>query len=368
MVRNNARKRDLEKAGTVVRRLSEIIAVSTGDLDNLLDELLKLGCEVFEADVGMVSKISGERYHVVAIRAPSQVELRSGNLINLADTYCERTLEADGVVGIESAEKEGLGDHTARTRYGFESYFGNVVRTNDKTFGTLSFSNLTPRKRGFGAVESDCLSLMSAWLGTELSRRHKEDLLGTTNRKLEETRQQMKRLATLDPLTGALNRRSALERLADERNRAAREGSALGIFVMDADRFRRVNDAIGYQGGDQILVEVISRVMGCLRTYDHLGRLGGKQFLAVLPGCSLAEAAEIAERARIALESRPIKHPDGEFDITASFGVTSADASDITEDELLSTADKALFLAKQHGKNSVRGASPRGQDSPTAVV
>jgi len=361
MVRNNAKKKDLEKTGVAVHGLSQIVGGPVRDLDQLLDELLRLGCEVFELDVGAVSKIEGDRYEVVATRAPSTARLKRGTVLDLAETFCARTLEHDGPTTIAASAAEHAA-HPARTRHGFEAYLGAPVRVDGKTFGTLSFSGFEQRKRAFSSVEVDILQLMAGWLGTELTRRSMEDQLGSTNRTLEEARQEMKRLATHDALTGVLNRRAVLQRLSDERNRAAREHKHFGIFVMDVDRFRRVNEAVGFAGGDQVLVEVVARVVGCLRNYDHLGRLGGKQFLGVLPGCSLAEAAEIAERARVALEERPIRHPDGEFKVTASFGVSCADAADLTEDELLSTADKALFLAKSRGKNSVRGAMPRSDN------
>lgn len=361
MVRNNAKKKDLEKAGAAVHGLSEIVGGPERDLDQLLDELLRLGCEVFELDVGMLSRIDGDRYEVVAARAPASTGLKAGKTLDLRETFCALTVEGDVPTTVAAGAAE-FADHPAHAKHGFEAYLGTAVRVAGEPFGTLSFSGCDKKKRAFSGVEVDILQLMAGWLGSELTRRSLADQLGTTDRQLEEARQQMKRLATHDALTGVLNRREVLRRLSDERNRAAREHKHFGIFVMDVDRFRRVNDAIGFAGGDQVLVEVVARVVGCLRNYDHIGRLGGKQFLGVLPGCSLAEAAEIAERARVALEEQPIQHADGEFEVTASFGVSCADAADLTEDELLSTANKALFLAKSRGKNSVRGAMPRSDN------
>jgi diguanylate cyclase (GGDEF)-like protein len=361
MVRNTAKKKDLDKSGAAVHGLSQIMRAPVRELDELLDDLLKLGCEVFEFDVGVLSRIDGDRYEVVASRAPSETGLQSGTTLDLAETFCAQTVEDDLPTVITSGAGKPA-DHPARVKHGFEAYLGTTVRVDGDLFGTLSFSGFEKKKRTFSSVEVDILQLMAGWLGTELSRRSAEDRLGAASRNLEEARQEMKRLATHDALTGVLNRREVLRRLSDERNRAAREHKHFGVFVMDVDRLRRVNDAIGFAGGDQVLVEVVARVASCLRNYDHIGRLGGKQFLGVLPGCSLAEAAEIAERARVALAETPIRHDDGEFDVTASFGVSCADAADLTEDELLSTADKALFLAKSRGKNSVRGAMPRSDN------
>lgn len=361
MVRNNAKKKDLEKAGAAVQGLSRIVVGPAREMDQLLDELLALGCEVFELEVGVLSRIDGDRYEVVATKAPANAGLRAGTSLELRETFCSRTVEDDEPTAIAAASAEAA-DHPARAKHGVEAYLGTSVRVNGEQFGTLSFSGFEKKKRTFSDVEVDILQLMAGWLGTELSRRSAEVRLVAADRQLEEAREQMKRLATHDALTGVLNRSEVLRRLSDERNRAAREHKHFGIFVMDVDRLRPINDAVGLAGGDQVLVEVVTRVATCLRNYDHLGRLGGKQFLGVLPGCSLAEAAEIAERARVTLAERPIRYQDREFEVTASFGVSCADAADLTEEELLSTADKALFLAKSRGKNSVRGAMPRSDN------
>ena len=106
MVRNNAKKKDLEKTGVAVHGLSRIVGGPVRDLDQLLDELLRLGCEVFELDVGAVSKIEGDRYEVVATMAPSTAGLKRGTILDLAETFCARTLEHDGPTTIAASAAE----------------------------------------------------------------------------------------------------------------------------------------------------------------------------------------------------------------------------------------------------------------------
>jgi diguanylate cyclase (GGDEF)-like protein len=351
MVGSKPSKRDLQKSATLVRRLHEIAEGHEGGFDDRLRELLELGCELFELEIGTVAKITGDRYEVMATVHPRGIELRAGDILKLAETFCSKTIETDGPTGLEAIGSGELASHPAYQAHEVESYLGTTVRVEGLVYGTLSFSDVNRRKRSFDAIDFDCLQLIATWLGSELALRDLEDELGDVSDELE-------RLATIDALTGTLNRRSILERMGDERNRAAREDRDLGVFLLDLDRFRTINDIHGHQTGDQVLIEAARRVASCLRSYDHLGRFGGEEFLAVLPGASLAQAAEIAERARIAISDDPFAGKHGEIHITASFGVSSTEDPTITNDELLATADKALYLAKQRGRNQVRGAVP----------
>jgi diguanylate cyclase (GGDEF)-like protein len=366
MVRQTTNKKDLKKAAALVSRLGEIATDLDRGLEDQLHELLELGCELLELEVGVVAMIDDDRYEVSAISVPPDVGLEAGQILDLDDTFCARTVEEDGPVTIAKAAKSDLADCRLHDTYGIQSYIGIPLRLAYGQSGTFSFSGLAPRRRGFSDSDVDILRMMAGWLGTELARRQAEDDAGAAMSTLEETKEELHNVATHDSLTGVLNRRAVLEHLGDERNRASRESTNIGVFLMDVDRYRRVNDAIGYRGGDLLLVDIVSRVTDCLRSYDHIGRLAGKQFLAVLPGCDLAEAAEIAERGRVAIEERVFPQPEGELDITASFGVTSTDDPDLTDDQLLATADKALFLAKQRGKNMVRGATPHAIEAEVA--
>jgi diguanylate cyclase (GGDEF)-like protein len=341
----------LEKSARLVRRLYGIATGYDRGFDAQLEELLELGRQIFDLEIGIVARIDGDRYQVVAAVHPDGVQLDRGDIFSLQQTYCSRTLEADGPVGFESVGDSEMASHPAYKEQRLEAYVGTPLRVGDSVYGTLNFSSPERRKRKFGEVEFDCLQLMATWLGAELARREFEHQLRDANEQLE-------RLATQDPLTGILNRRSVLQRLGDERNRAAREDRSLGIFLMDLDRFKNINDVHGHQTGDRVLVEAVKRVSACLRSYDHLGRFGGEEFLAILPGASLAQAAEIAERARIALGDTPFLGKQGEIVVSGSFGVSSTDDPAVSNDDLLATADKALYLAKQRGRNQIRGAVP----------
>ncbi|MGE5391517.1 MAG: GGDEF domain-containing protein [Deltaproteobacteria bacterium] len=162
-------------------------------------------------------------------------------------------------------------------------------------------------------------------------------------------------MASTDYLTGMLNRRAFIERLTGEINRARRHQSHLGVIIADIDHFKRVNDNHGHQSGDLVLQEVAKSLLSNCRTYDFVGRYGGEEFIACLPGAGLEETCMIAERMRQGLEQQPIVLPEQEvaLNITASFGVTGIEGGEASPDELIRWADDALYKAKNGGRNQV---------------
>lgn len=169
---------------------------------------------------------------------------------------------------------------------------------------------------------------------------------------LQAAQEELRRQSMTDPLTGILNRRAVLERLEEEISRAGREGTALGLGIMDIDHFKAVNDTLGHLGGDDVLREAARRVRASLRTYDVFGRIGGEEFLIVLPGTDLSSLKSVAERLRRAISESPMITRKGSIRITASFGVTVWKGPEGL-DSLMERADRALYMAKEKGRDRV---------------
>jgi len=158
--------------------------------------------------------------------------------------------------------------------------------------------------------------------------------------------------ATHDFLTGAPNRRAIIENLKHEFNRAKRRNSTLSIGLCDIDHFKHVNDKYGHHVGDDVLCGFVKAVQNILRPYDLLGRYGGEEFLIIVPDSFGPVEEEIYERVRTEIADHKIITKSGEVGITISIGVTNT-SIDETADAMLTSADAALYRAKNNGRNQV---------------
>lgn len=165
------------------------------------------------------------------------------------------------------------------------------------------------------------------------------------------------RLATIDPLTGLHNRRYGLPHLARIAERATDSGRQFAVLVIDIDRFKTVNDTWGHAAGDAVLTEVSRRLKADLRTVDLVARIGGEEFMAVLPDCGIAAAKITAERLRRTVGDQPVRLPSGpSVSVTISIGLAMGGglADPVPEAEaILARADHALLAAKAEGRNQV---------------
>jgi diguanylate cyclase (GGDEF)-like protein len=160
--------------------------------------------------------------------------------------------------------------------------------------------------------------------------------------------------ASHDRLTGQWNRGAILDFLGREVERGKRSGEPVGTLLIDIDHFKSVNDRYGHQAGDAVLREVAQRLSFGLRSYDWLGRYGGEEFLVLLANCNAEVATVCAERLRAAVASEPIQIGDLKLNVTISIGTTvSSQEHDLTDDQLITIADAALYRAKDRGRNRV---------------
>jgi diguanylate cyclase (GGDEF)-like protein/PAS domain S-box-containing protein len=176
---------------------------------------------------------------------------------------------------------------------------------------------------------------------------------------LERARDELGFKSAHDSLTSLLNREAILEWLERELARSSRENSSFAVMLADVDRFKDVNDVHGHPTGDQVLREVVHRLLNSVRVYDLVGRYGGDQFLIVLPNCDgAAVALSRAERLRKDIASSPILTTKGPVLVTMSIGILATEErSNLSPIDLIHEVDAALFMAKAAGKNCCRLAS-----------
>lgn len=178
--------------------------------------------------------------------------------------------------------------------------------------------------------------------------------------KLGETLEALRRMATRDELTGLLNRREYDRILMEEEERARRFGQPLSLVVIDLDHFKSVNDTHGHAAGDVVLAAAASRISAAVRTVDRALRIGGEEFALILVQTDRASALEVARRALAAVALEPVTVGDGTtIPMTASAGVAEMPTDALGATELYLAADRALYAAKQQGRNRAVAAEPR---------
>lgn len=167
-----------------------------------------------------------------------------------------------------------------------------------------------------------------------------------------------RRNALTDSLTHCFNRGHIIQVIEGELRRTRRTRSPLSVVMLDIDGFKAINDRVGHLGGDEILSSIGARLKHVLRSSDVRGRFGGDEFLIVLPDTPPAGAAYVAEALRREIESLEVPVDGSILRVTASVGVASAAPDEIDPSTLVGRADRALYAAKNAGRNSVRAAEP----------
>ena len=166
------------------------------------------------------------------------------------------------------------------------------------------------------------------------------------------------RLAVTDPLTGLYNRRYALPHLQRVAEHAAATGTSFAVMVLDLDRFKRINDTLGHTAGDVVLKEIAARLRANMRSVDLVARIGGEEFLVVMPDTGMSRARVAAERLREIVSEAPVVLGGGRKPVivTASIGVSvgTLDEAQVSQvHDMVERADQALLGAKSTGRNQV---------------
>lgn len=174
---------------------------------------------------------------------------------------------------------------------------------------------------------------------------------------LQEANRRLEELASIDPLTGASNRRHFMELAKVEISRAKRQGLPLSVIMLDIDFFKSVNDSFGHEAGDEVLVALAAIIHATLRGGDIFARMGGEEFIVMLPGQGLSETFQMAERLRLLIAQNEV--PDCPTHITVSAGLAGLENESDEIADLLRRADQGLYRAKNQGRNQVcQGQGP----------
>lgn len=199
---------------------------------------------------------------------------------------------------------------------------------------------MVPIKNSAGVITAVCCSIHDV---TDVSLLKKQ---------LQEKNTELEAFSKIDALSRLYNRGYWQERLVEERSRFVRYGTHFSLLMMDIDFFKKVNDTYGHLWGDAVIVHVAKVIKSALRDNDIAGRYGGEEFAVLLPLTHIDGAMIVAERIRRLIETTPVPYEDGKtLSITMSVGVAECLKSMQSPEELLASADHALYESKHGGRN-----------------
>lgn len=223
-------------------------------------------------------------------------------------------------------------------------YAGEPVRRRGECIGMLCVIDTEPRS--FSEADRQILKDLAALAERELDRGH----LNPARSTITASHSEAERKASIDPLTRLWDREAILELLGAEVAQARRE-AALSVALLDVDNFKLLNDTYGRGAGDRVLVEVAARLRGAIRDSDCLGRFGGQEFLALLPGCGPGDAAAAVSRLLTSISGDPIALRGSALVVTASAGYACLEPGKGEPGDLVAAAESALDRAKRAGRN-----------------
>jgi diguanylate cyclase (GGDEF)-like protein len=306
--------------------------------EEAFDRITRLIRDIFDLPVAIVSMIDGHRQWYKAYEGLENRE------VSRDETFCKYTLQDLTPLVVPDARDDArfarnpLVTSAPQIRF----YAGTPLRTHDgHNIGTVCAIGFEPRV--FTARESAILTDLAALAMDAL---------------------ELRQLASVDSLTGALARRAFKEQAAQAIALAQRHRHGLGCIAFDLDHFKSINDGHGHAMGDKVLVAVAEACRAELRGTDLFGRLGGEEFALILPHTDRAAVAGVAEKLRGAIARIVVRQGDAAVPVTASFGTASLDARTADIDALLANADAALYEAKAAGRNRCAAWRPPN-DAPT---
>ena len=271
-------------------------------------------------------------------------EISAVQPINIGEGICGSAWLTGKPVIVSDMEAEGLAPSPLERAYKTRSFISYPIVINGRKVGLL---NLTDKEGGaaYDQVDLSLLEIIAPQVALALERAE-----------WQEKATQFQLMSITDPLTGLPNRRYLEERLAEEVNRSNRYDYQMSFLMIDIDDFKVYNDRNGHQAGDLALQMTAHALRVALRSADVAARYGGEEFCIVLPQTSLAEARVIAERVREKIEATPYPHaksqPQGA--VTISTGISTLSKSVDTAEQMIWAADRALYDAKDGGKNRIR--------------
>lgn len=315
------------------------------DLDGLLHHILHLAQENSGARYAALEVYQDNMHKTTRLLASGTDEpaARVIQTILLKHAVGKSLGHEDGVFRLGHLTEHWAAHEIPPDHASLASFLGVSIQSQSRFFGRLFLANKVTEQGladSFSQLDEQAVLTLAGQAGTAIQNLQL----------LHDSKEQ----ARHDSLTGLLNHSTTLTTLAQELSRAQRSHDPVAVIIADLDHFKKVNDTYGHPVGDLVLQEAARRFRETARRSDHVGRVGGEEFLIVAPNCDLNALQECAERFRVAIGDRPFDTTSGPLVITVSIGATiwSADHP-LNSEQLRKMADYALYRVKSRGRNGI---------------
>jgi len=296
----------------LVKKLYEVAGLSDKGFGYQANELLRLGCELLDMEMGAIVKLEGLRHEVEFVVAP---------LLSIEEG---QVLPSYGVLGMQENIEVPL-------------------RVNGETYGKLAFAGRQPKKHGFTIEQKDTVNLMSVWLSREMERLQREEELVASSKK-------MQALVKFDSLTGMYSRQSIEGRLKRLLQRSKFTTEPISAAVVDIDGFSRIETRYGKIGADMAITAVAQAIDEAVRPTDPSARIGDDEFLVLLVGANESQAKIVSGRIQKHISENFIEVAGSRIRLSASIAVIELSEEITHIEEILRDTHARLVFAKKSGK------------------
>ena len=329
-------QRAIEEQSERIRRLF-LTAASRGESnEQQIDNVLRLGLELFGFDCAYISRFDGERVVIRNVAGDAGGSLFPGAIFR-AETALSRHVRENSTLSIPDFDAPEWKDESANAHGVWRAFFAAQLVVGKGPFGALIFASRKPRSARLDARDSDLIGLMALFVASVIERIAADE--------------RIRELAFTDALTGLPNRVLWADRSALAVATAKRYGQGFAVMYIDIDLFKSVNDAFGHHVGDEFLRAAAARLRSTLRESDTLARFGGDEFVILQTMVSKpSDASDLARKVTAAMQ-QPIEAAGREFTIRLSIGIALYPADSTDVETLMQLADEALYLAKARGRN-----------------
>lgn len=340
IAKNVVAQRSAERAialqGERIRELYLVAAARGDSIEAQIDNTLALGCRLFGFDYGYLTRFDDVAITILNAVGDGSV-LEAGTVLAKDLALSRHLIGERQTLFVPDLDEPPWDKDPARATAPWKSYFATKLVVGAKEFGALVFAGREPRSGGIAELDRDLLQLMALFVAAALERaQHAE---------------RIEQLAFFDSLTGLPNRVLFSDRIRQTMTSSKRYNRGFAVMYLDLDEFKEINDRFGHPVGDLVLKAVAERLVGTLRESDTVARFGGDEFVVLQPVVNgSSDASDLAQKIVEAMQS-PLKA--GEFNevVHTSIGIALYPQDGTTADELMNHADRALYRAKNLGRN-----------------